>query len=87
MRSPAFGQVRSSLRKLVRQHFKQSFEQSAGDEEAMLQSMPRSLRREVMIDINMRTIRQTPMFLRADKAMITRVCSLLTRAVFLRVRA
>ena len=46
--------------------------------------MPRTLRREVMIDINMRTMRCAPVFLGCDKAMVALVCSLLSRAHFLK---
>ena len=76
--------VRPSLRRLVRQHFKQSYETSGMNDELLLQQMPRTLRREIMIEINMRTIRLAPVFLGTDKAMVALVCSLLSRAFFLK---
>ena len=53
-------------------------------EDILLQQMPRTLRKEVMIDINMRTLRRTPLFLGADKAMVSLVCSMLVRVSFLK---
>ena len=76
--------VRASLCRLVRQHVKASYENAGRDDDALLRELPRSLRRELMIDINMRTLRTAPIFLGCDSAMISLVCSMLTRVTFLR---
>ena len=58
--------VRASLCRLVRQHIKQAYENAGRDDDALLRELPRSLRRELMIDINMRTLRRAPFFLGCD---------------------
>ena len=55
--------VRPSLRRLVRTHVKQQFESAGRDDDALLRELPRSLRRELMIDINMRTLRTASIFI------------------------
>ena len=76
--------VRPTLRRLVRQHVKQQFELDGRDDEAILRELPRSMRRELMIDINMRTLRTASLFVGSNNAMISLVCSMLTRVSFLR---
>ena len=75
--------VRPTLRRLVRQHVKQQFELDGRDDEAILRELPRSMRRELMIDINMRTLRIASLFVGSSNAMISLVCSMLTRISFL----
>ena len=77
--------VRSSLRRLVRLHFKQEFtEGQSMTDDTLLRQMPQGLRREVMIDINMRTLRVAPIFLGCDVAMVAMICSHLNRALFMK---
>lgn len=76
--------VRATLCRLVRQHLKQAYENAGRDDDTLLRELPRSLRRELMIDINMRTLRMAPIFVGVDRSLVSMVCSMLTRVSFLR---
>ena len=76
--------VRASLARLVRQHVKQAHESAGKDDDVIVQQLPRSLRRELMIDINMRTLRRAPFFVGSDHHMVSMVCSMLSRVTFMR---
>ena len=76
--------VRPSLARLVRQHVRQAHENAGKDDDVIIQQLPRSLRRELMIDINMRTLRRAPFFVGSDHHMVSMVCSMLSRVTFMR---
>ena len=75
--------VRSRLRKLVREHFRRAYDDERMGSDSMLAEMPLSLRREVSKDIMMPILRQAPVFVGCDYALLCLLCGAMTRSSFL----
>lgn len=75
--------VSHDLRTLVRQHFRSAFEDRTVDDDVILAQMPRTLRIEVMRDMNFRCIGRCWVFSRCDPLTVKTICSILRRTTFL----
>ena len=77
--------VRRDLRDLVRQHFRSAFEDRAVDDETILAQMPRTLRVEVMRDMNFQCMNRCWIFSRCEptRLCVKTMCSVLRRTTFL----
>lgn len=74
--------VTRTVRKRVKRYFQHKLRNEDHDQ-SLLEQMTPSLRREVLHDIYMRTLRRAPFVFGADQGAITQICSVLRRAVFL----
>ena len=74
--------VPESLRLLCRKNMQNAFERGDGNDEALLEKLPRSLRSAVLAQINSRVLRRAPIFFRCDRALVGAICSVLRRAIF-----
>ena len=65
----------------VTRHFKRSFDEDQihSNSHAVLEAMPRYLRRTVLQDIHMRTLRRAPLLVSVDKEMVVRLCAIVRR--------
>ena len=70
--------VSKEVRKRVQRFFRRSLENESNDDQIIAQ-MPGSLRREVMQDINMRTLRRVPLFFGCESEALGAVCGVLRR--------
>ncbi len=77
-------QVSKEVQRSVKRHFRKSFDEDQinSDSHAVLDAMPRYLRRTVLQDIHMRTLRRAPLFVGVDKEMIAQVCAVVRRVVY-----
>ena len=67
--------VSRDLRKVVKRHFEQTFD---GDgDQAILEQLPHSLRREVLKNIYLRSMRRVPLLFGCDSALITLIAEML----------
>ena len=62
--------VPESLRLLCRKNMQNAFERGDGNDEALLDKLPRSLRGNVLRQINSRVLRRAPLFFRCDRALV-----------------
>ena len=69
--------VPESLRLLCRKNMQNAFERGDGNDEALLDKLPRSLRGNVLRQINSRVLRRAPIFFRCDRALVGALCSVL----------
>ena len=53
------------------------------DDESLIAQMPRSLRREVLTQINMRVLRKAPILFTCDKTFVIQLCHVMKRVTFL----
>ena len=67
---------------LPRSHFTHAFSLGSDDDQALLEQMPHSLRRAVLSDIYMATLRRTPIFFGCARLLRT-ICPLVRRSVCL----
>ncbi|KAL3922272.1 MAG: hypothetical protein SGPRY_004619 [Prymnesium sp.] len=76
-------QVSKDVRRKVKRHFRMSLNDSQAKDQKVLDQMPHTLRREVMHDIYMRTMRRVPMFFGCEVALLQHVCHVLKRMVLM----
>lgn len=76
--------VSRDLQRIVRRYCRKKFSEDGSSikDEDILEQMPRSLRREVLLDIYMRTLRRTPTFLGCDHSLMIQFCSVIKRATY-----
>ena len=58
-----------------------AFERGDGNDEALLDKLPRSLRGNVLRQINSRVLRRTPLFFRCDRALVGALAAAVVVAV------
>ena len=75
--------VSKEVRKRVKRFFRRSLEHESGSDQQIIEQMPGALRREVLQDIYMRTLRRVPLFFGSEAVVLAQICSLVRRAVFL----
>ena len=77
--------VSKDVQQTVRRHFRRSFDEEHGGlkNDAVLDAMPPSLRRTVLLDIHMRTLRRAPLFVGVERALLVQLCALVRRTVLL----
>ena len=73
--------VSRDLRRVVKKHFEHTYNQDS--ESVVLEQMPHSLRREVLKNIYLRSMRRVPLFFGCDSALITQIAEMLRRVVCL----
>lgn len=75
--------VSKEVRKRVKRFFRRSLDHDDNDDQKLIGEMPGNLRREVLQDIYMRTLRRVPLFFRVDRDALVQICSSLRRSTFL----
>ena len=73
-------EVSKDVQRAVRRHFRQSFDEDQKSS-AVLDAMPRYMRRTVLQDIHMRTLRRAPILFGVDKQMVAHLCAVMRRVV------
>ena len=77
----ARNRVSKEMRTAVKRHFTIAFSHGSDNDQALLEQMPHALRREVLKNIYLRTMRRVPLYFGCDTALINQVAELLRRVV------
>ena len=77
-------QVSKDIQRAVKRHFKRSFDEDQihSNSHAVLEAMPRYLRRTVLQDIHMRTVRRAPLFVGIENEMLAQICAVVRRVAY-----
>ncbi|KAL3893622.1 MAG: hypothetical protein SGPRY_014102, partial [Prymnesium sp.] len=70
--------VSADVSKRVKDHFRMSLDDLELKDKQLLDQMPHTLRKEVLYDINLRTIRLVPVFIGCETMLLQHVCNVVT---------
>ena len=73
--------VSKELRRTVKRHFEQSYDQDTDDK--ILDQLPHGLRRELLKNIYLRSMRRVPLLFGTDSALVGQLAEMLRRVVCL----
>ncbi|KAL1521874.1 hypothetical protein AB1Y20_021525 [Prymnesium parvum] len=76
-------QVSKEVRRSVKRHFRMNMDDSQAKDQALLEQMPHTLKRQVLYDIHMRTMRRVPIFFGCEPMMLHHLCNVMKRMVVL----
>jgi len=76
-------QVSKEVRRSVKLHFRMTLDNNEAKDKELLDQMPHTLRRQVLYDIHMRTMRRASLFFGVDPMMLQHLCNVVKRVTLL----